>query len=128
MKLYSNQLGPCAVHAAFRDARGIDQQDIHVVDMRTFSPRGAERNGVEFYAGSSNGRRATGHRAIGSYPLSDVPRAASWTAYGYVIARLFALDPSARVSFYKSRADFIATVTRRVPRGESNAFLSLASA
>jgi len=126
MKLYSNQLGPCAVHAAFRDARGIDQQDIHVVDMRTFSPRGAERNGVEFYAGSSNGRRATGHRAIGSYPLCDVPRAASWTAYGYVIARLYAWDPDARIGPYSSRANFIARVTGYVPRGESSAFLALA--
>jgi len=128
MKLYSDKLGPADVYTAFSDARRIDQQDIYVVDVRLFRPRGPELNGVEFYAESNCGTRATGHRAIGSYPLSDVPRAASWTAYGYVIARLFALDPSARVGFYKSRADFIATVTRRVPRGESNAFLSLASA
>jgi len=126
MKLYSNQLGPCAVHAAFRDARGIDQQDIGLTDMRAFSPRGPERNGVEFYAESSNGRRAAAHRAIGSCSLGDAHRAASWTAYGYVIARLYAWDPDARIGKYRNRADFIAQVTYRVPRGESDAFLALA--
>lgn len=125
MKLYSDKIGYAEVRAAFQKARTIDRQDIYEVDVRNFRPR-REHNGVEFYAESLNGKRATGHRAIGSYPLCDVPRAASWTAYGYVIARLYALDPDARIGQYHDRADFISSVTRYVPRGESSAFLALA--
>jgi hypothetical protein len=56
-----------------------------------------------------------------------VPRAASWTAYGYVISCLFAHDPDARIGPYRGRADFIAKVTTYAwLRGESSAFLALA--
>lgn len=126
MKLYSDKIGCTEVYGAFSAARLKDDQDISVVDMRSFRPRGPEHNGVEFYAESCNGARATGHHPIGSFRGCDLPRAASWTAYGYVIARLFALDPAARIGQYDGRADFIRQVTARVPRGESSAFLALA--
>lgn len=126
MKLYSNKIGYAEVRAAFTAAREICHQDIYPVGTRAFRPHGPERNGVEFYAESRHGKRATGHRAIGSCPLRDVPRAASWTAYGYVISCLFAHDPGARIGPYQDRADFVAKVTARVPRGESSAFLTLA--
>lgn len=33
--------------------------------------------------------------------------AASWTAYGYLIARLFLVDPAAIIGSYKGVADFV---------------------
>jgi hypothetical protein len=38
--------------------------------------------------------------------LHEVYRAASWTAWGYFIARLFQLDPEARVGQYNGLNDF----------------------
>ena len=66
----------------------------------------------------------TGARAIGSYPLGGVNRAASWTDWGWVIACLYNIDPDARISYYQNKADFVARVRQYQPRGESLAFLA----
>jgi hypothetical protein len=129
--MYSDKLTEHDVRTAFYDARQVDGQDIWPVDIRTFRPRSyGRRNGIEFYAESLHGKMATGHRPIGSYPLSlelgsDVPRAASWSAYGYVIARLFAMDPDARIGGYDGVAGFAKAVRSYVPRGQHTRFLEL---
>jgi len=111
-------------------ARDVDRQDICLDDIRAFTPRqtGPQgrpwRYGVEFYAESKCGTYATGHRPVGSYPLDSVARAASWTAYGYVIARLFVLDPHAVIGWYDGVGDFI-TQIKASHRKDDKGFLAL---
>jgi hypothetical protein len=129
MKVYSDIITEPDVQAAFADARRLDGADIHITDLRTFRPRAGWRTGWEFFAGSVSGTRASGHRAIGSYPLDEVPRAASWDAYGYVIARLYQVDPAARIGPYGSRGDFIGRVLDLAASRRSEApFLALVGA
>lgn len=119
MKLYSNILTEHDVYRAFTEARQLDGADIYPDDISTFQPRTPYRHGVKFYATSLHGRQITGHRPIGSYPLDGEARAASWDAYGYVIARLYRIDPDARIGHYKGIADFISTceaASRREPK------------
>lgn len=106
MKLYSDILTDVDVFEAFNNARNLHNQVIWSVDVRSFKPRSQYANGVEFFA-EGNSPHATGHRVIGSYPLGSVSRAATWSAYGYVIAALYQKDESAKIGFYKSKQDFI---------------------
>jgi len=129
MKLYSNKITEGGLDSAFHQARSVNGADIYPVDVRTFRPRrDGFTSGIQFYAESYSGNRATGHREIGSYPLDDVPRAASWDAYGYVIARLFLVDPDAVIGQYSGVEDFKRQVRQYAPyrRPRSDApFLSL---
>ena len=124
MKLYSNKINGGAVEAAFFEARTLDGQDIYAQDLRAFVPRNFQ-GGVEFYAFSYSGKRASAHRPIGSY---DVVRAASWEAYGFVIARLYQRDPDAVISYYGNQRDFVRQIQdeldRPRPRGDGK-FLEL---
>ena len=113
MRIYSNKLTVAKVLHAFAAAREITSADIRAVDARSFTPRGTNNlwaNGIEVYAESRHGNAATGHAPIGPGPRDHLPRAASWTGYGWVIAYLFAEDPDARIGFYDGVADFIAQV------------------
>ena len=130
MRIYSNKLTVAKVLHAFAAAREIADADIRAVDARSFTPRGTNNlwaNGIEVYAESRHGNAATGHAPIGPGPRDHLPRAASWTGYGWVIAYLFAEDPDARIGFYDGVADFIAQVraSHRGERGESTDFLTL---
>lgn len=136
LKIYSNTLTMADIRAAFRAARTEDGQDIYLEDPREFEPKGANRGrrGFEIFAHSLYRKQASGHRPIGSYPLSlengsDVNRAASWTAYGYVIARLFAMDPKARIGQYGGARDFVrqveAQAAHRARYGDHTRFLDL---
>lgn len=63
------------------------------------------RGAIEFHCHSTWGKYASGRR--------DNPngyRAASWTAWGYVIAHLFTVNPEARIGHYRSRDHFIRTI------------------
>jgi hypothetical protein len=123
MKIYSDVITSADVHRAFADARCAGA-DIHVDELRTWKPR-RHAHGTEVWAESVSGTRATAHRPIGSYDLSDVPRAASWSDWGQVIARLYVLDPAARIGFYKDAADFEAKVRQYPRKGQSLAFLDI---
>lgn len=130
MRIYSNKLTVAKVLHAFAAAREITSADIRAVDTRSFTPRGTNNlwaNGIEVYAESRHGNAATGHAPIGPGPRDHLPRAASWTDYGWVIAYLFAEDPDARIGFYDGVADFISQVraSHRGERGESTDFLTL---
>ncbi len=127
MKMYSNTLTEADVAVAFQEARALDGQDVFVTDVRSFRARKTSF-GIEFYAEAMNGKQATGHRPHGSYPLAGQPRAASWTAYGYVIARLYQKDPDAMIGRYGNAQDFADQVTSYTPRGENTGFLALLKA
>lgn len=142
MRLYSDKITGSDMREAFAQAR-LAGADIHLDLARAFRARqvttrswDAERGlqsrtqqfsrGIEFYASSLNGSRPTAHRAIGSYPLDEVPRAASWDDYGQVIARLFLIDHDAVIGNYAGVEDFVRQVEqarRREPKG----FLDLVS-
>src|SRR5205814_5781717 len=94
------------VRGAFAAARTADGADIFIDHLRTWQPRDWA-HGVEFWARSMHGTRASAHGPISREPRGHLPRAASWADYGYVIARLYAADPRARIGQYKDRADFI---------------------
>lgn len=116
MKIYSDHLTEGDVRQAFAMARAADRQDIHIEDLRTWKPRHHAR-GIEVHGGSLHGRRAANRG-------SDL-RAASWDAWGYVIARLYAIDPAARIGFYDSRQHFRHTVCTYPGKGSDLAFLDV---
>ena len=123
MKIYSNTLTMTKVREAFKAARDVNGADIYIEDAREWKPRGYA-HGVEVWAESLNGKRATGHvpaRATGT--RDGCPRAASWDDWGYVIAHLFNADPDARVGFYDSKTDFVARVRQYPREGSRLAFL-----
>lgn len=108
MKIYSDKITTADIFTAFRLARTVHGQDIHLDGgVRQFRPR-RQAHGYEIFAESMHGKRASAHGPIGSYDRSTLPRAASWNAYGFVIAHLYNVDPDARIGFYAGRADFIA--------------------
>jgi hypothetical protein len=124
MKIYSDTLTDQDVRQAFQTARQANNADIWIGAMREFRPRHHVR-GIEIFAYSQNGKRASGHAPIGSYSRDNVLRAASWTDYGYVIAYLYNSDPSARIGSYDSKTDFVQKVHSWLPKGQSLAFLTV---
>jgi hypothetical protein len=126
VRIYSNKLTKAKVLRAFAAAREIIGADIWAVDARSFTPRNGRHNrnglyryGIEVFAESRHGTAATGHAPIASGPRDHLPRAASWSDYGWVIAYLYAEDPHAKIGFYGNRDDFIAQVEashRREPK------------
>jgi hypothetical protein len=115
MKIRSNIITGFDVRQAFAQAREDNGADVYIDEQRQFKPR-RERYGVEVWAYSENGKIATGHRRVGSYPLDGELRAASWSDYGYVIAHLFNKDPHAQIGFYDNEADFVEKVRAANPR------------
>lgn len=120
----STMLTASDVERAARYARS-KGHDIFIADLEV-SPRGA----ITFHAESEDGRRATnrGGRNDGfgydGFGYSR-GRAASWTAWGWLIADLFARNPNANgVGWYKNIEDFKAQVKRYTPAGENLRFLS----
>lgn len=129
MKLYSDKITENALYNAARDARQLDSQDIHIEDARQFKARKSiNRYGLEFYGYSYTGKQASGHRPVGSYPLDGTPRAASWDAWGWLITRLFKIDPEAWVGQYKGIHDFIRQCEQTLSyrRDATGSFLQLA--
>jgi hypothetical protein len=128
MRIYSNTLTASDAEQAIYRARYTHGQDIwNDGPVRQFASRTAGyRTGIEMFAQSVSGRWATGHAPIASGPRDHLARAASWDAYGYVIALLFAKDPAARIGPYRGRDDFIEQVKAEAPRRRSEAaFLSV---
>lgn len=75
-------------------------QDIHIAELDV-GPRGA----ITLYCESFSGTYAV-NRPQEGYFARDRPRAASWAAYGWVIAELFRRSPGAHIGQYKSVEDF----------------------
>jgi hypothetical protein len=120
MKIYSDKLTEADVRTAVHDARQLDGADIMIEDLRTWTPR-SHRNGIEMWLYADHGKFSTG-RNQGPGPRGEAARAASWDAWGHVIARLFAQDPDARVGWYDGVDDFI-TKVRQANRPEPKGFL-----
>lgn len=128
MIIYSNILTQHDVSEAFAQARSVHDQDIWLCDISSHPARDYGC-AIKVFAYSHHGRAASAHRPIGSYSLEDVPRAASWDAYGYVMAELYRIDPAARVGFYNSVAHFIDTCRADSKRkGSDVAFLDILTA
>jgi hypothetical protein len=108
LKLHSNTITAFDVIAAAESARDHDQ-DIFVTDVKDVGSR-SRKQGVSFYAASLNGRYASAH--------DQSERAASWDAYGYLIAELFVLDPIAKIGIYDGINDFF---TRTADEAARNA-------
>src|ERR1700745_3459087 len=77
--------------------------DIWIEDIAV-GPKGA----ITFYCSSLNGKRATNR--------GDGARAASWTAWGYLIADLFKRDPNAVIGQYRGMKDFAAQCRSYKPK------------
>jgi hypothetical protein len=99
MKLHSDTLTTGDVMAACQVARQNFGQDVYCEESANVGSR-SRRNGVIFYLESLHGRRSNNRQR------SDGVRAASWSAWGYVIAELFNLDPNAIIGQYAGVADF----------------------
>lgn len=127
MKVYSDVITDGMIQQAVAAARVIDGADIFIESLRTWKPR-AWAWGTEFWAYSVHGTRASTHGPIEQGPRDHLPRAATWSDWGYVIARLYLLDSRARIGHYLDRDDFIAKVRADHAfsrRRESIAFLEL---
>lgn len=120
MIIYSNILTQQHVSEAFAQARSQDDQDIWMCDISS-RPSRTHAVAITFYAYSHHGTAASAHGPITSGPRDHLPRAASWDAYGYVIAYLFSADPAARIGPYKDREDFIAQCHKAAPGRKSDA-------
>jgi hypothetical protein len=97
------------VYAAARYARS-KGHDIDVASIIT-----APRGGITFYCSSMYGKRAANGR--------PGERAASWTAWGWLIADLLKRDPNAIVGQYKGVEDFKRQCREYMPKGENVEFL-----
>lgn len=117
MYIRSDLLVADDIRAAFADARQFDGQDIYITDMREFRPRGYAR-GFQLYAGALAGRNASAH-------APDV-KAATWDAYGYVMARLYKTDPGAKIASYANLAEFCRSTGQYIPRLMTAGFRALA--
>jgi hypothetical protein len=106
MRLSSNVITVQTLAKAFETARYIDKQDIWLSDIAQFNPRRA-RFGINFHAHSLTGKRKKNSGQYGSNSDSGYDRAASWEAYGYVIAHLFKIDPQADIAQYHGEQEFI---------------------
>lgn len=117
MRIYSNIIVVDDVLWAFRQAREQHGQDIHIEDIRTWKPRGYD-HGVEVWGYADHGRYGSGRGTPGL-------RAASWDAWGYVIAYLFNTDPHARVGWYDNEAHFVEMVRKHPRTGSDLPFLQV---
>lgn len=82
------------VYAAAQAARRRGQ-DIHI-DEIAVAPRG----GIQFYCVAMHGTRRTNGGRDGY--------AAKWSAWGWLIAELYKIDPDAKIGQYKNVFDFVA--------------------
>lgn len=116
--MHSDKLTKRDVLDAATIARSGYGQDIYVDEIMSNGSR-SRASAVTFYAASANGSRASNRHGKTS------AKAASWTAYGYLIAELFRRDADAIVGPYNGADDFARQVTRYTPKGESLDFLAL---
>lgn len=89
------------VRSAIAKARHEHHQDIYLDELIEGS-----HGAIQFWCVSQNGKFSTGR----SHPNGK--RAASWTAYGYVIAELFKCDPDARIGRYRGVGHFEEVIYR----------------
>jgi hypothetical protein len=122
MIIRSDKITAADIRVAFGQARMHDGQDIYEGSIRQFRPR-KYRYGYELHAYATSGRRLNS----GRYGAGD-GYAATWDAYGYAMARLYRIDPGARVADYRSVADFCAVTLRYIPRGMTAGFRRLLAA
>lgn len=101
MRLHSDTITVNDLFQAAEKARQ-DGQDIFIADAALVGSR-TRAHRIDFHAGAANGRYA---RNSGHYGGDRYNRAASWSAWGYLIAHLFAQDPNAVIGQYKSRDHF----------------------
>jgi hypothetical protein len=81
---------------AISRTRGFHDQDIWLDEIHT-----GARGAITFYCESEHGKYSTGR----NHP--NGARAASWTAWGWLIAELFTYDPDAHIGTYRGRDHFI---------------------
>lgn len=104
MKLYSDIITGSAVYEAALRARTEHGQDIYVEDLS--EKKGRKRaHSITLYCGSEHGRYAV-NRPQTAWRGRDRTRAASWTAWGWLLAILFKQDPHAVMGEYDGAADF----------------------
>jgi len=96
MKLHSDIITKTDVDNTARLVRERYGQDIWIESVETRNSRSRDHS-ITFYAYSLNGKRSRNRRE---------GRAATWTAYGYLIAELFNCDPDAKIAWYDSPGDF----------------------
>lgn len=92
MRIYSQVITERNVRETVAKTR-----DIYIISIRSFRPRGGG-NGIEIYCGG-NGFSRSAH--------DGEHFAATWDAYGNLMAELYMLDPSAKIAWYKTFVDFV---------------------
>jgi len=102
VKVRSNIITRATVGRAVIDTPGVDFIDTESREgwyepIREFKPR-QYANGFEFFLSGSSPYAA--QHGYGE-------KAATWDEWGEVIAKLYAVDPGARIGHYSDRADFI---------------------
>lgn len=113
MKIYSSILTPALVYAALRESN--EENDVIVESFREFSPRKGGR-GFELYLEGLGARHKRARNGRGG-------KAATWDDYGLWMARLFKIDPAAKIAHYDGLNEFIKFTTQYIPRGQSAPWL-----
>jgi hypothetical protein len=93
-----------------------DMPDVLLEHCRPFSSR-STRYGYEVYLEGLGGRHKR-HRN------GREGKAATWDDYGVWMARLFAIDPNARIAHYNGYDQFIEYTSKNVPAGNYAPWLS----
>lgn len=98
MRLYSDIIDRAALHAAAFTVRHELHQDIYIEDCESTHGR-RRKHSLNFHCASFSGSRRQNRNG------SREP-AASWAAWGWLIAELFRRDPNAHIGQYKGVSDF----------------------
>lgn len=114
MRIYSKVLSPADIYGELRLA--IETNDVVIESYREFTPRAGGR-GYEVYLEGLGARHKRARNGRGG-------KAASWDDYGLWMARLFKLDPAAKISHYNGVGEFIAFTRQYQPRDASAPWLA----
>lgn len=103
MKIHSDVLTVEDVVQCASVCRADHGVDVQIGELVATGSRKRAR-GLTFKGYALSGRYAANSGVYGA----DSPRAATWSAWGYLIAELFARDPGAIIGTYDGAADFVA--------------------
>lgn len=101
MKLHSDIIDSGSLYYAAMQTRRDHGQDFQIGEVLDCGSR-KRAHGVSFKGYALTGRYSTNSGIYGA----DSPRAATWSAWGYLIAELFKVDPHAVIGYYDGVADF----------------------
>jgi len=121
MQVRSNIITSRDIHAALD---GIDDVWIDSDGIREFQPRAFAIRGFEFYLEGAGERHVRARNGRDGHGIDDVwidsdgiRHAATWDDIGVMMARLFAIDPYAKIARYVGLEGFLQETARYQPEG-----------